>query len=97
VTAAGLVQFPLTNSNGYKIHPLNAVPSGSITGGAASFLQGGAAVTEVPNGESFIVNIAGCTVPQSGERYSADVVVSYTSNSTGMTHQVNGRIVGKIA
>jgi len=98
VSAAGLVQFPLTNSNGYRVHPLTAVPSGDVTGcGAATFLQSGAAVTEVPNGESFIVNIPGCTVPQAGERYSAQVVISYTSNSTGMTHNVNGRIVGKIA
>jgi hypothetical protein len=92
------IQFPLTNSNGYKIHPTTTAIANSdgltaCTG--RTFTQSGAAVTEVQNGDSFVVTLTGCSGMTNGERFSTDVTVTYSSNSTGMSHNIVGRLVGK--
>jgi hypothetical protein len=96
--ASGQIEFPLTNSNGYKIHPLGTTktnPEGFSGCTGQQFLQGGAPVDEILNGDNFIVRLTGCTNLISGERYSTDVTVQFRSNSTGMQHNTVGRLVGK--
>jgi len=96
--SGGTIQFPLVNSNGYKIHPLtvsDANQDGYSDCTTYSFTQGGVAATEVMNGDSFIVELSTCSGLTEGERFSADVTVSFRSNSTGMNHNTVGRVVGK--
>jgi len=93
------IEFPLVNSNGYKIHPIEAtvanVDGFTACTGAEAFIQNGVSgITEVSNGDNMIVQLNGCDVT-AGERFSADVTVRFVSNSTGMEHFAAGRVIGK--
>ena len=99
--AGTYIEFPLTNSNGYKIHLDDAAYPAEVTdtdgfsgctSGATTYNTLGS--TDVPNGDNFIVRLNGCDVTE-GERYSATVTITYRSNSTGMQHPVVGQITGK--
>jgi len=92
------ITFPLTNSVGYKIQMVTT----SLSGGDGVTACTGttwdpvtATTTGVLNGDSVVITMTGCTGMTQGERYSADVTVQYTSNSTGMSHSTVGRIAGK--
>ena len=90
------IQFPLTNSNGYKIHLIDAeVDTTTVDGLSDCTGLTGFSSTEVANGDNFIVTLNGCQDMTSGERFSATVTVTYRSNSTGMEHPAVGRLVGK--
>lgn len=98
LASVGTIEFPLTNSNGYRIHPVSATVTDSdgLAGCTGSvFESGGIPVTEVANGNNFIVRLTGCTGMIQGDRYTATVNVEFVSNSTGMTHRNVGRLVGK--
>lgn len=94
----GTITFPVTNSQGYKAHMVNAVLSNGdgVTGCAGvTWTPATASTTGLNNGDPVVVTLTGCTGLTSGERYSADVTLSYTSNVTGMTHSTVGRVAGK--
>ncbi len=94
----GTISFPLTNSQGYTAVMNGATLSngdgvGTCTG--VSWSPATAGTTGLKNGDPVVVTLTGCGGMSDGERYSADVTVTYTSNTTGMTHSTVGRIAGK--
>lgn len=93
----GTVTFPLANSNGYKIHMVSATLSNGdgVTGCTGQSWSPATAPTGLNNGDPVVITLTGCTGMQNGERYSGDVTVQYTSNTTGMMHSVVGKVAGK--
>ncbi len=96
--SASTISFPLTNSVGYRVRVSGATLSngdGVTACTGATYNPATASTAGVSNGDSFIVTLTGCSGMTSTERYSADVTVTYVSNSTGMTHSSVGRVAGK--
>jgi len=94
----GTITFPLANSNGYKVHMASTSLSngdGVTACAGTTWTPATAATTGLNNGDPVTISLTGCTGMVGGERYSADITVQYSSNVTGMTHSVVGKVAGK--
>ena len=90
------IQFPITNSLGYRIAFSGASSTG--TGGCtgATYNPATAGTSGLPNGDNVIVTLTGCSGLVTGERFKDEVILSFTSNATGMPHKGTGSLTGKV-
>lgn len=87
---AGTITFPITNSLGYEINTIALDSSSNCLAEA-----GIASVDPLSNGDSAIITLSDTCGLGAGDRFKEDVIVTYVSAETGMTHTATGLISGK--
>ena len=94
------ITVALRNNIGFKMQVDDIASSvGSCTTEQIAIGVGGSAQSlaqNVSNNEVFRILFTGCSLT-SGDRFDADVTVTYTNMETGLTHDAVGDIRGRVA